>query len=321
MVDWKKLQDLNLKEVSLKTQIEVRFLEALIKKDFLTLNRFNVYGFIKILSREYGFDFGDFIQEYEKYLGENNLGAQIKSRNSTVIHELDSYHPQKRFILLLVVSVIVFIGIIAFRVYYFDMFKSFFEDRENNMSTASVVNIVNEAQTNLKDLGSDVLIVGDGKNEDSSIQGGVNAGSFDGGFSNENNETSIEVNVSQNSASEEILPAQAGKSVARDTQTAGENSVSAGKQITFRADTKIWVGLIDLGTHRKTTSINEGDFNVSLDKDRLILTGAAALNVIDEEGKEEKFPAGASKRFLIKNGKIKSITPAEFIKLNKGREW
>ena len=49
----KQLQDLDLKEVSAKTQIEVEFLNALIQKDFKKLSRLNVKGFLKILSREY----------------------------------------------------------------------------------------------------------------------------------------------------------------------------------------------------------------------------------------------------------------------------
>ncbi|HEF5634944.1 TPA: hypothetical protein R8K38_001819, partial [Campylobacter jejuni] len=51
MLNWKKIQELNLKEVAAKTQIELDFLEALVEKNFAVLSRFNVKGFVKILSR------------------------------------------------------------------------------------------------------------------------------------------------------------------------------------------------------------------------------------------------------------------------------
>lgn len=62
MLNWKKIEDLNLKEVAARTKIELDFLEALVKKDFATLNRFNVRGFVKILSREYELDFTDLMK-------------------------------------------------------------------------------------------------------------------------------------------------------------------------------------------------------------------------------------------------------------------
>lgn len=79
--------------------------------------------------------------------------------------------------------------------------------------------------------------------------------------------------------------------------------------------------MIDLKSLKKTSFVKEKDFNISLDKDQLILTGAAALTMFDQENKEQKFPAGISKRFLIKDRKITSISAAEFVKLNKGKEW
>ena len=66
MQNYKKLQDLNLREVSTNTQIEMDFLQALIEKDFKTLIRFNVKGFIKILEREYELDFTEFNEEREQ---------------------------------------------------------------------------------------------------------------------------------------------------------------------------------------------------------------------------------------------------------------
>lgn len=321
MLNWKKLQDLNLKEVSIKTQIEVKFLEALVEKDFETLRRFNVKGFIKILNREYELDFGDFLEEYENYLNENNIQVLVKSKNNTITPKLDSYYPQKKFSFLPIIIIVVFIAIIAAGVYYLDSIKDFFNNEENNASVNSVTNMVNEAEFNLKNLKNDVLIV---ENEEN-----TSPNTDEENIDEKNaDETSADANTTQNDTENNTTSEmkideenQNLENITQNTEIAEENLSSAQKQVEFKANMKIWVGLIDLDTYRKTTSVEEGDFNISLDKDRLILTGAAALNVINEEGQEENFPAGTSKRFLIKDGKIKSITLAEFMKLNKGKEW
>lgn len=40
MLNWKKIQELNLKEVAAKTQIELDFLEALSRKEFCCFKSF-----------------------------------------------------------------------------------------------------------------------------------------------------------------------------------------------------------------------------------------------------------------------------------------
>lgn len=337
MVNWKKLQDLNLEEVSIKTQIEIQFLEALVEKNFEILKRFNVVGFIKILSREYELDFTDFMEEYENYLNENNLNVSVKSKNNTITPKLDSYYPQKKFSFLPVIIIVVIVVIVAAGVYYYDNIKEFLESEENNINTSSVVNIVSEAESNLKNLGN---IVND--NTNSSSEENSDTKNSDEQDTNEQIEEKTQVivdeNVSEknsdlNLTNEVKTEVKVDENVQvqnntentelTDTKITEELLVSNDnqKQAEFKTNIKIWVGIIDLDTYRKTTSVKEGDFNVSLDKDKLILTGAAPLTLINEEGQEEKFPAGASKRFLIKDGTIKSITLAEFMKLNKGKEW
>ena len=65
----KRLDELDLKEVSQRTQIEIDFLDSIVKKNYKRLERFNVKGFIKILNREYeDLDLSEFIEEYNKFL-------------------------------------------------------------------------------------------------------------------------------------------------------------------------------------------------------------------------------------------------------------
>ncbi|MBX0733358.1 hypothetical protein I7W50_00635 [Campylobacter jejuni] len=312
MLNWKKIQELNLKEVAAKTQTELDFLEALVEKNFAVLSRFNVKGFVKILSREYELDFSDFNEEYEAYLNENNPTPQTKSKMITP--KLDAYSQKSSnawpFLIVLIVLVIIGSGI-----YYFDTLKTFFKDEQNNTS-ATVIDIIGQAQENLKSLGGNNVVVIDNNKAQETNQTESVLPSQNISLQENDKNISIENNISENNTT--LLDEEKNTQIQEDTNTPKTDSL---KEAHFKTSTKIWIGLIDLKSLKKTSFVKEKDFNISLDKDQLILTGAAALTMFDQENKEQKFPAGISKRFLIKDGKITSISAAEFVKLNKGKEW
>ncbi len=312
MLNWKKIQELNLKEVAAKTQIELDFLEALVEKNFAVLSRFNVKGFVKILSREYELDFSDFNEEHEAYLNENNPTPQTKSKMITP--KLDAYSQKSSnawpFLIVLIVLVIIGSGI-----YYFDTLKTFFKDEQNNTS-ATVIDIIGQAQENLKSLGGNNVVVIDNNKAQETNQTESVLPSQNISLQENDKNISIENNISENNTT--LLDEEKNTQIQEDTNTPKTDSL---KEAHFKTSSKIWIGLIDLKNLKKTSFVKEKDFNISLDKDQLILTGAAALTMFNQENKEQKFPAGISKRFLIKDGKITSISPAEFAKLNKGKEW
>ncbi|EAI7976670.1 hypothetical protein KB061_001478 [Campylobacter coli] len=311
MLNWKKIEDLNLKEVAARTKIELEFLEALVKKDFATLNRFNVRGFVKILSREYELDFTDFNEEFETYLNENNLN-DTTTKPKMITPKLDAYSQKSTSF----VSFII-IALIGFGIYYFDYIKSFFQKDQNN-SSAAVVDIIGKAQSNLKALENNVVVI-DNQAEENETE--ANLTQIQNTELNNTKEEIKQISTTPNNtnANEENLSTN--DSLATTNQEVAEVSKALNKEAHFKASGKIWIGLIDLSNYRKTGLVKENDFNLSLEVNRLVLTGAAALSVFDENGKEQKFPAGNSKRFLIKDGKITSISAAEFMKLNKGKEW
>ncbi|EHA3651604.1 hypothetical protein JKM34_001746, partial [Campylobacter jejuni] len=302
MLNWKKIQELNLKEVAAKTQIELDFLEALVEKNFAVLSRFNVKGFVKILSREYELDFSDFNEEYEAYLNENNPTPQTKSKMITP--KLDAYSQKSSnawpFLIVLIVLVIIGSGI-----YYFDTLKTFFKDEQNNTS-ATVIDIIGQAQENLKSLGGNNVVVIDNNKAQETNQTESVLPSQNISLQENDKNISIENNISENNTT--LLDEEKNTQIQEDTNIPKTDSL---KEAHFKTSTKIWIGLIDLKSLKKTSFVKEKDFNISLDKDQLILTGAAALTMFDQENKEQKFPAGISKRFLIKDGKITSISAAE----------
>ncbi|EGT3379753.1 helix-turn-helix domain-containing protein, partial [Campylobacter coli] len=309
MLNWKKIEDLNLKEVAARTKIELEFLEALVKKDFATLNRFNVRGFVKILSREYELDFTDFNEEFETYLNENNLN-DTTTKPKMITPKLDAYS-QKSTSFVSFIIIVIIIALIGFGIYYFDYIKSFFQKDQNN-SSAAVVDIIGKAQSNLKALENNVVVI-DNQAEENETE--ANLTQIQNTELNNTKEEIKQISTTPNNtnANEENLSTN--DSLATTNQEVAEVSKALNKEAHFKASGKIWIGLIDLSNYRKTGLVKENDFNLSLEVNRLVLTGAAALSVFDENGKEQKFPAGNSKRFLIKDGKITSISAAEFMKL------
>lgn len=319
MLSWKKIEDLDLKEMAAKTKIELDFLKALTKKDFATLNRFNVHGFIKILSREYELDFTDFNEEFETYLSENNLN-DAATKPKMITPKLDAY-TQKSTSFASFVVIILILALIGFGIYYFDHIKSFFQDEQNN-SSVTVVDIIGQAQTNLKALENNVVVI-DNQAEENNTEANltqVQETAQDLDLNNTKKEAK-QISTIENNTSIKEENLSTNNSLAKINQENTQILKPLNKEAHFKASGKIWVGLIDLSNYRKTSLVKENDFNLSLEVNRLVLTGAAALSVFDESGKEQKFPAGNSKRFLIKDGKITSISVAEFMKLNKGKEW
>ncbi|EAI6710166.1 hypothetical protein KUD61_000844 [Campylobacter upsaliensis] len=313
MQNYKKLQDLNLREVSTNTQIEMDFLQALIEKDFKTLIRFNVKGFIKILEREYELDFTEFNEELEQYLSENQPDSLHITK--TVTPPLASYSHKGS--ILPIVVIVLFAFVVGLGIYYFDTLKELLKSEESFASAMSL-DAAKEAELNLKNLENSVVIVGEENLSENEINTSAKT--------QENLSKEPEKEFKDTNESLKTAPLINENNASEVNQTKLEetdlNPQKILKEVAeFKVNSKVWVGVINLKTGKKMTWVKESDFEIPLNEDQLILTGATAFVVSDEEGNEKSYPAGISKRFLIKDGKIASISAAEFKQLNKGKDW
>lgn len=284
----KRLEDLDLKEVSEKTRIEIEFFQALLAKDFEELEKFNVKGFLKILNREYNIDLSDMLEEYEAFLNKDEEKIENEAK---VVTNVDQYSKESSNWWLWLLIGVVLVAIIVL-VLKFDLLKGFVNETNEESSSVAVVQNISEAQNNLEENNMSV----------------------------ENTEelSQIQTTVQE----EENLSSQ---STVTNTQTLNEAITKADenlkKEAIFSTDGKVWVGFIDLETRTNSSIVTDNNFSVDLSKDQLLLIGGTALTLIDEKGEVQTFPAGNSKRFLVKDGAIKSITLSEFISYNKGKEW
>ncbi|AJC86870.1 hypothetical protein [Campylobacter sp. RM16704] len=294
MDSWKKLEDLNLLEVQKKTQIELACLEFIVKKDFKSISRFNVNGFIKILQREYELDFTSFLEEYHAYLDEN--GTE-KKNHMHISPRVNSYTRESSNIwFIVVIIIVVFLIALAWGI------SKFFQNSIIDENITSVLNqeqVVSEEKTN--------------KNEV------LNFFVDDFSSTDENNETNASVETLVSSDENNI-----------DLNETSENNITFNNlkdditlvnESIIKPNAELWLGIVDLKTFRKSSMTIKNDYVLSLDKDMLITTGHAAFILNDENNNTLEFKSGVSKFLMIKDGKIKQITKTEFIKENRGKLW
>ena len=324
------LKDLNLKEVSAKTQLEMDFLKAVVDKDFKKLSKFNVRGFLKILSREYELDFTEFLEEYDAFL-KDDLDEKAPANSQKEVYippQIDSYSAptgSKSWIFIFILAILI---AAAWAVYKYDLLSLLSENNASSNETV-VIDIIDEAKNNISAASNESTL---SITETSNNALGANHNAQD---NLSNNATNSSGASNSQSPQEEVLElvvvapennqssAQSEEEAQNlsDTIASLNQDENLNKEATFNTKGKVWVGFIDLKTNTKTTKVTDVNFSVDLSKDQLILAGATELSVIDENGVQKTYPAGASKRFLVQSGHIKPITLNEFMALNKGKEW
>lgn len=293
MDSWKKLEDLNLFEVQKRTQIEIACLELIIKKDFKSLSRFNVNGFIKILQREYELDFTSFLEEYEAYLAENGVE---KKNSAHVCPRMSSYTKEKSyfwfFVVIIVVALIILSALAVSRLL-------------QDVADENTTNVLNQEQIIIEENDTNATILFNEKDF-------IEENSTD---NNESVEEILDVNVSvqdENTSINENLIIE---------ENAPKKAEALVNESVIKPSAELWLGMVDLKTFQKSSKTIKNEFVISLEKDMLITTGHAAFSLNDEHNNILEFKSGVSKFLMIKDGKIKQISKAEFIKENRGKLW
>lgn len=293
MDSWKKLEDLNLFEVQKRTQIEIVCLELIIKKDFKSLSRFNINGFIKILQREYELDFTSFLEEYEAYLAENGVE---KKNSAHVCPRMSSYTKEKSYFWFFVVIIVVaLIALSALAV------SRLFQDVADENTT----NVLNQEQIIIEENDTNATILFNEKDF-------IEENSTD---NNESVEEILDVNVSVQDENTSI-----NKNLIIEENVPKKAEVLVNESV-IKPSAELWLGMVDLKTFQKSSKTIKNEFVISLEKDMLITTGHAAFSLNDEHNNILEFKSGVSKFLMIKDGKIKQISKAEFIKENRGKLW
>lgn len=325
----KRLEDLDFKEVAERTHIEPEFFEALLAKDFKELSKFNVKGFFKILKREYDLDMDAFFAEYEAFFRKDEVKKEEKKESpkpqtppprnaeSKIVTNVEQYGKESSTWWLWALIVLV-AGAIIYLVWAYDLFKAFVQESDTNVSV-SMQQDIQEAQNGVSEnngsfeLNAEFSADEEPKAEDNATNSAENLAAS-------KNEPA---SVADKSTDKNEKPAEQ-KPNSQATQ--GLNALlnatpSNKKEAVFETSGKVWVGFIDLTTRANSSVVTDENFSVDLSKDQLLLIGGTALTLVNETGETQSFPSGSSKRFLVKDGKIKAISDKEFRSYNGGKDW
>lgn len=314
----KTLKEIGLKEVARKTHIELRYLEAIVEKDFQSLCKKNVKGYVKILSREYDIDFENWMKEYEDFRLTNT--NQDTTQTPFVSPKIPAYRQKDKsssgFFSIFLILIVVFLAWFFDAAKYITMIPELLKDENRSVtySDAKVVeevekNIIEQNTTNVFDLNSLNLDSND-TNLDTNVslsQNNLNdsADSLDKNLTTKDANTSSNFDLNKTSF-EEIV---------------SKNTVSQELQkVIIKPKTSIWIGIINLENGAKNTVTTNKDYEIDMTKSQLILTGHGNFN-ININGKNKPSNTQNATRFLVKDGEIKQISADEFVNLNKGKAW
>jgi len=91
------------------------------------------------------------------------------------------------------------------------------------------------------------------------------------------------------------------------------------KSFTLLPKAKLWLGYIDMDTHKKYQKIVKESISLDPEKRWLLLLGHGSLDV-EIDGKVTQYRL-KTVRFKYEDGNLTKITEEEFKDLNKGRKW
>ncbi len=301
MDEFKKLEDLGLKEISNRTHIEVKTLEWMINSQFEKLNRSSTVGFVKILSREYGLDLEEWLNEAERFWSENR--ADDNSQKIFIVQK--SKNGVKTVVVL--IALLALIGIL-YGAYIFldkkvDIFDNSVAKNDTNFSYEETP-VVNEAKEVLEKNITDKDL---------------------------NDTKVLETNLTTNSSL--IVVDEQNSSEVNNSKQVNSLELNSSKELKIKSDTianvdedyispksKLWVGIIYLDNFKRGSFIGIKNFELNASRDQLITTGHGNF-VLQFNGETKRFKSQKSIKLLVKDGNISVISNEKFKELNRGSLW
>jgi cytoskeletal protein RodZ len=310
-----QLKKLNLKEVSEKTHISIKTLNDMINSNFDKLSSAKTVGFLRILEKEYGFNFDEWHASYIKYI-ELDREAEIKKE---LLSDFD-----KKSKLPYVISAL----IIAIVIVYFVYPKIIENNKIEKKEKESIDNISNTLEKDIKESMINNNIKLETIKETLDIVQEIN----------ETNNTSLE-NKEQNSSIEKIeekkefIQEEETKQATKinDENIQSENiqkdkefnyikDIELGEDSSIKLTTgnKIWVGL--------STNGNKKDFVISkekeifLEENTIFFTGHGFFTIHSNDNMF-KYRTSMKKYFYVKDEVLYQIDKKTFNKLDKENVW
>lgn len=287
----RELSNLNINEISDKTNIDVACLKAILSGDFEFLLGKNVRAYIKILEREFGFDLSEWMEKFNEFCKQNSISSQttlipIYREN---IYKKESQSGEKWLILLLSIAAI--IGAI----FYFKLYRIFdlFLDKNDTIEYTKT-QIVEKVENNLIKVGVSVpkfdennSLIGVTQDENKSLN------ALDKSIIKQDENLSSDQNTTRDVVKPQILKAQ------------------------ILPKSQLYVMVTDLELLKKRGVLVDKVLDLNLSKEQLISAAHSNFVLKSGDANETKFKGKDRVRFYIKNGEIKQISSDEYQRLQK----
>ena len=135
-----------------------------------------------------------------------------------------------------------------------------------------------------------------------------------------------EVHAVDNSAIENIKETMSQNSTIEDKSAIekllveSEPIAEVEKSFKIISKTELWLGYIDLSTHKKNQKLFTGEISLDPRKDWILTLGHGYVNV-EIDGEVTEFNDKMNIRLLYKDSKLSKISFEEFKSFNKGSKW
>ena len=83
---------------------------------------------------------------------------------------------------------------------------------------------------------------------------------------------------------------------------------------------KLWIGIVDLETFKRTQKMSADSFELDPDKEWLLVMGHGYVN-FEVNGEEQKYKDENKVWFGYENGSLRKLNRAEFKEKNRGKAW
>ncbi len=268
----------NIKDISKKTRISEFDLQILKNKEFDKIDKSKGLGFIKIIEREYLVDLSELKNELIAYLKEHN-----KIQNTEFFIAPPPKKKNNKIAAVFFLLLIIVVGI-----FYMMYFK-------------------NEHK---------IIINTNGYKATPAIKEAKRLVNIEFNESNETNETNINVldtnDSNESNNTDKFLSKEQNKTVVTKQEKTMDNN------LIIDPKTRLWVGEIDLSTHKKRSYTKDNNISIPINDNALIVTGHGYFKLF-YKGKKFDFSTKSPIRFFIQDDNVSQITKDEFIKLNKGK--
>ncbi|MBS9778681.1 MAG: hypothetical protein KGV58_00055 [Campylobacteraceae bacterium] len=328
MNDISVLEEIGLQEVSRKTHIETKYLEYMVDKDFSKLKRTNALGFVKIIKREYNLELKDWLEEFEAYWIKNGYVDNSIRNQSNSVFAPDDEAPKRSYKGVIFLLIMALFGV-AF--YFFDglgyikSLQSKLLKADETNTTYTEASVVTQTKEQLDKIDENIT---SNKSSDNALSIKQNDAEKK---NDKNNDENISFSQTADGSGEVlgssvIVQAQddvASSSNVQSTQlgsSVSQQEIYVAKAV-FIPTQKLWLGVVELGTHKKTSHLTSDPVEIDLQIPQIVVTGHGLFTLEDGTGNTEVFKTQGKQYYYVDGGSISPITRSQFVSYNGGKAW